>query len=307
MKYSVNLFIIVIALFSIVSCDLFEDTEPKFYQENTAIIGEIPPEIKEQIVAQDSLMKDLVYKIDTLSNALNNTKSEITELKTKIESFQSPKNKWGWMSIGAMTIAIISLLITILKTRGVKKEETYEIFSDCIDRSQRIKELKENIKLLIEKANKISSTAIPTDAMEARIQKLENSIVQIKALLYSNKNISQQSNSTNFSPANSSRGDNCLKVGYAKVDTDMYFTTIYDSNQEGCVFKITFTNQTRGKYTIISLDKIQSRNDWQKKIECSGVSIKEASEFRVDQEGICEKIEPNTWIVTNPLKIRLLK
>ena len=63
----------------------------------------------------------------------------------------------------------------------------------------------------------------------------------------------------------------------------------------------------KGKFNIISLDKIQSRNDWQQKVECSGISIKEASDFRVEDDGICEKIDENTWQVTNPLKIRLIK
>ena len=53
--------------------------------------------------------------------------------------------------------------------------------------------------------------------------------------------------------------------------------------------------------------QIQSRNDWQKKVECSGVSIKEATDFRLEDEGVCEKIDENTWKVTKPLKIRLVK
>ena len=64
---------------------------------------------------------------------------------------------------------------------------------------------------------------------------------------------------------------------------------------------------TKGRFNIISLDKIQSRNDWQQKIECSGISIKEASDFRIEEEGLCEKIEENTWQVTRPLKIKLRK
>ena len=73
------------------------------------------------------------------------------------------------------------------------------------------------------------------------------------------------------------------------------------------MFKLTFTSQTKGKFNIIALDKIQSRNDWQKKVECSGVSIKEATDFRLEDEGVCEKIDENTWKVTKPLKIRLIK
>lgn len=53
--------------------------------------------------------------------------------------------------------------------------------------------------------------------------------------------------------------------------------------------------------------RFSQRNDWQQKVECSGISIKEASDFRVDDEGVCEKIDENTWQVVKPLRIRLLK
>ena len=33
----------------------------------------------------------------------------------------------------------------------------------------------------------------------------------------------------------------------------------------------------------------------------------EATDFRLEDEGICEKIDDNTWKVTKPLKIKLIK
>jgi hypothetical protein len=97
------------------------------------------------------------------------------------------------------------------------------------------------------------------------------------------------------------------RVGYARIDYEAYFTTIYDSNQEGCAFKITFKNETQGEFTIISLDRISSSNDWQQKIECSGVSIKDASDYRIEEYGVCKNIGNNTWEVIKPLKIKLFK
>ena len=141
---------------------------------------------------------------------------------------------------------------------------------------------------------------------EARLHQLESQMERVLAFVNKPINPVQQSVSPPQETTRSREEHEYQKVGYAKVDTDIYFTTIYDSNQEGCVFKITFTSQSKGKFNIISLDKIQSRNDWQKKVECSGVSIKEASDFRLEDEGICEKIDEINWKVTKPLKIRLL-
>ena len=94
-------------------------------------------------------------------------------------------------------------------------------------------------------------------------------------------------------------------VRYAKNDADVYFMKIYESNQEGCVFKIELTSPTTGTFDIISLDKIRAMNGWQQKVECSGISIKDAPDYRVEEKGICEKIDNNTWKVTKPLKIKL--
>jgi hypothetical protein len=94
------------------------------------------------------------------------------------------------------------------------------------------------------------------------------------------------------------------KVGYANINTGKYFTKILDSSQETCVFSINFMSETKGEFTIISLDKIKSRNGWQEVVEYTG-SIEESTSFKEVDKGICEKVDDITWEVTRPLKIRL--
>ena len=63
---------------------------------------------------------------------------------------------------------------------------------------------------------------------------------------------------------------------------------------------------TEGKFNIISLDKIKSRNGWQDVVEYKG-SIEDATTFQVEEFGICKKIDDVTCQVTKKLKIRLIK
>lgn len=310
MKKIFNIIVYVTVIMAMSSCDFFDDDD-KSSKDAAAVrtIVELPDSVKQKIVEQDALMTELLNKVDTLTAELNATKTENVELKEKVAELKSPKSTWAYVSMGAFILGLAALLVALFMPKGVKEEKAYDIFKDCLDESGRIKELQNNVGILLasQQKNRGQQSNIRfAPNVETRISYLESQMNQVISAV--NKMISGQATSTNRSdPANPQKATDYYKVGYAKVDTDKYFTTIYDSSQEGCVFKITFTNQSKGKFTLISLDKIQSRNDWQKKIECSGVSIKEASNFRVEDLGICEKIDENTWQVTQPLKIRLLK
>ena len=231
-------------------------------------------------------------------------------MKEKMAELKSPKSTWAYISIGAFILGLIALIISLLKPKGIKEKQVYEIVKKSLDESRRIKELQVNANNLLSsqrnnRMSNISSSYAPNS--DSRLRQLENQMAQVIGIINKITVTASQPVSAQKEPAPSRKENEYQKVGYAKVDTDIYFTTIYESNQEGCVFKLTFTCQSKGKFNIIALDKIQSRNDWQKKVECSGVSIKEATDFRLEDEGICEKIDDNTWKVTKPLKIKLIK
>lgn len=302
--------IVLTVIFVLSSCSFFEDDKSSKGKEEIRTIVELPDSVKQKIVAQDALMTELVNKVDTLTEELNLTKAENAELKEKIAELKSPKSTWAYISIGAFILGVISLVISLLKTKGIKKEHVYEIVKKTLDDSCGIKELQVNVNNLLsaQRNNRMSNTSSSyAPNSDSRLRQLENQMAQVIEVIKKITSPASQPTSQRQEPTRTREEHDYQKVGYAKVDTDIYFTTIYESNQEGCVFKLTFTSQSKGKFNILSLDKIQSRNDWQKKVECSGVSIKEATDFRLEDEGVCEKIDENTWKVTKPLKIRLIK
>lgn len=311
MKKLFSLIVCTTAMLALYSCGLFEDEKSSKDTEEVKTIVELPDSIKKIIVEQDAVMTELLNKVDTLTKEMNTTKAENGNLKEKLEDLKSPKNTLTYVSICAFLLALVAIIVTFFKSRGVKEDRVYNIVEKYFD-DYKIKELRVNVNNLVSssqrntRSSQTNSSYAPNS--DSRIRQLENQLAQVIEAV--NKTTTQEQQSVLHRQETTSQHEEneYQKVGYAKVDTDMYFTTIYDSNQEGCVFKIAFISQTKGKFNIIALDKIQSRNDWQKKVECSGgVSIKEASDFRLEEEGICEKIDEYNWKVTKPLKIRLLK
>lgn len=300
--------IVLTAVLALSSCSFFEDDKSSKGKDEIRTIVELPDSVKQKIADHDTFMTELLNKVDTLTAELNLTKEENAELKEKIAELKSPKSTW--ISIGAFILGLIALIISLLKPKGIKEKWVYEIVKKSLDESRRIKELQVNVNNLLssQRNNRMSNTRSSyAPNSDSRLRQLENQMAQVIEVINKITITASQPVSTRKEPAPSRKENEYQKVGYAKVDTDIYFTTIYESNQEGCVFKLTFTCQSKGKFNIITLDKIQSRNDWQKKVECSGVSIKEAKDFRLEDEGICEKIDENTWKVTKPLKIKLIK
>lgn len=308
MKKLLNLIVCMTAIWALSSCDFLGGDKSSKEPEKIRTIVELPDSVKQKIVKQDALMKELLNKVDTLTTELNSAKAENVDLRKKVSELKSPQSTWAYVSIAAFILGLAALIVTFFKSKRIKKERVIDIFRECLDESSRIKELQTKVLSLSQHYNRTSQASSSyTSNSDIRLRQLEN---QMKLVIESVHKITSSiplSASPRQDGAMSREESECQKVGYAKVDADIYFMTIYDSNQEGCVFKISFTSQTQGRFNIIALDKIQSRNDWQKKVECSGVSIKEASDFRVEEEGECEKIDENTWEVVKPLKIKLLK
>lgn len=293
------------------SCDFFgDDNSQNEDSKKPSSIEGLAPEIKEHFVAQDSLMKDLVNKVDTLAAALNQTQKENSELRGKMESIQSPRNTWVWMSIGAIALSVIALILALFR-RGLNEHEVRAVVGDRLDSSKRIKDLIFNVNNLKNDAQRNSrntqSGSSSSQNTDMRLRQVEMKVEEIVNYINEQQKNVQMQTQTQRQEAPKSNQTETKRVGYARIGYETYFTTIYDSNQEGCAFKITFKNESQGEFTIISLDRISSSNDWQQKIVCSGVSIKDASGYRVEELGVCKNIGNNTWEVTKPLKIRLSK
>ena len=139
-----------------------------------------------------------------------------------------------------------------------------------------------------------------------RLSLLESQIKELQSRLKDESSPTKKDMNTSTIDSNQNTKTSAYnRIGYAKINTEHFFTEIFDSNLEVCVFKIQFSSEIVGSFNLISLDKIKSRNGWQKVVECSGVSIDTAKDFQLIEEGVCKKIDDATWEVIKPLKIKL--
>lgn len=297
-------------IFAVYSCGFFEEKSSSEEIESFQTMEGLPESVKQKIVAQDSLMSELVNKVDTLTVNLNALQEDNKVLKDKIEDLKSPKSFWRWTSIVAVVVSIIAVLLALV-IRSFSEKNLNKVVSNRMSSSKEMKGFNNRLLQLEESVGQYSKSLYANKSyiigLETRLVQLERQMIQLRNSV-DKKNVSgnlpQNAEVLSQEKANKSEYQ---KTGYAMIDADIYFTKVYDSNQEGCVFKINFVSPTKGIFNILSLEKIQSRNDWQKKIEYSGASIKDATEFRVEDEGICEKLDENVWQVIKPLKIKLLK
>lgn len=297
-------------IFAVYSCDFFEEKSSSEEIENFQTMEGLPESVKQKIVAQDSLMSELVNKVDTLTVNLNALQEENKALKDKIEDLKSPKSFWGWTSIVAVVISIIAVLLALV-IRSFSEKKLNKVVSNRMSSSKEMKGFNNRLLQLEESVGQYSKSLYANKSyiigLETRLVQLERQMIQLRTSIDKKNASSNLPQNAELLPQEKANKFEYQKIGYAMIDADVYFTKVYESNQEGCVFKINFVSPTKGIFNILSLEKIQSRNDWQKKIEYSGASIKDATDFRVEDEGICEKLDENVWQVVKPLKLKLLK
>ena len=309
MKNKLNLIVCFVAIFTLSSCHLFNDKEEnKETNNNTPTVEGISQEIKNKIAAQDTLMNALVLKVDTLAQALTQAQKENAELKAQIEKLESPKSTWGYMTLASFIVAIIALVLSFLR-KGVSREKVDEIFSYNLDKSKRIAELKVAVSQLQSALNnnRVSqSVNTSLQNLDVRLRSVESLVARLNSKPNEIHNMPNSSFSHRQEQPRKSQEPEYIKMGYANINSGNIFTKIFDSAQESCVFSIKFKSATKGEFNIISLDKIKSRNMWQEIVEYTG-SIEDATSFKVEDYGICEKYDDVTWQVTKKLKIKLQK
>lgn len=304
--YLYILFSLAIAV-SVVNCDPPKDDSPSRKRDITTI-EVLPDSIKQKIDEQNSLMNALVDKVNDLTSELNTSKNEIESLHEEIEGKNKPYGFYKFISIAAILLSIITLISEAIRKNGLKKEEVDDVVIERLRDSEQIKKLQEEVKNLKSKTKLPHQTSSIED-IESRLVELEDKIRK----LAETPNASLPNNVINFpiekenSFSEEAKVKGYQRTGYANINSEDFFTQIFPSNQESCVFIIKFNSDLKGEFNIISLDKLKSRNGWQEVVLCTGVSIQDATDFKVEESGICEKIDDNTWQVKKPLKITLIK
>lgn len=309
MKKAINIVVCLATILTLSSCDFFSGKQPdQDSVDNAAPVEGISQEIKNKIEAQDTLMNALVLKVDALAQALSQTQKENAELKVQVANLESPKSTWGYMTLASLGIAIIALVLSLLR-KGISREKVDEIFSYNLDKSKRIAELKMAVIQLQSGLNSnrtSSSVNTSLQNLDARLHSVESYVSRLSSKANESQNSSNLSVTHRQEQLRQTKDLEYLRMGYANINSGNIFTKIFDSAQESCVFSIKFKSANKGEFNIISLDKIKSRNMWQEIVEYTG-SIKEATSFKVEDYGICEKYDDVTWQVTKKLKIKLIK
>lgn len=299
--------IVLTAVLALSSCDFFSEKQPvQDTVDSAATVEGISKEIKNKIAAQDTLMNALVLKVDTLAQALSQAQKENAELKVQVAKLESPKSTWGYMTLASLIIAIIALVLSLLR-KGLSREKVDEIFCNNLDKSKRIAESKDAVSQLQPglNGNRVSvNTSLQN--LDTRLRSVESSVSRLSSKTNETQNSSNPSVTHRQEQLRQTKDLEYLRMGYANINSGNIFTKIFDSAQESCVFSIKFKSANKGEFNIISLDKIKSRNMWQEIVEYTG-SIEEATSFKVEDYGICEKYDDVTWQVTKKLKIKLIK
>lgn len=309
MKKAINIVVCVATILTLSSCDFF--SEKQHFQDtvdSAATVEGISKEIKNKIAAQDTLMNALVLKVDTLVQALSQAQKENAELKVQVAKLESPKSTWGYMTLASLVISIIALVLSLLR-KGLSREKVDEIFCNNLDKSKRIAELKVAVSQLQSglNGNRVSlSVNTSLQNLDTRLRSVESSVSRLSSKTNETQNSSNPSVTHHQEQLRQTKDLEYLRMGYTNINSGNIFTKIFDSAQESCVFSIKFKSANKGEFNIISLDKIKSRNMWQEIVEYTG-SIEEATSFKVEDYGICEKYDDVTWQVTKKLKIKLIK
>lgn len=288
----------------ITSCDGSVDSQEQQGEPKIKKLEVLPDSVKQHLIEQDSLYRSLVEQVDTITKKMNDTRLKMAKLSKEIKEKKEPSALFSYLSIFSFILSIVSLVLLwkLFKSK-VNKEQTMEIIRKYPDVSGRFNKLDERIGQLEAKTPKKSvSSSTPSLSSNDihRITMLERKVSEIEKFIIGHQNSTKNS-------MNSSKPQIPLLTRYAKLNDGKYFMDLYDSNQEGCVFILNLKNEKIGEFDIISLDKIRSRNAWKDVVDASGVSIEDASGYKVDALGTCEKTNGGYWKVTNNLKITFIK
>lgn len=258
---------------------------------------------EKRISEYDSIIKKQEDTISSIEKKLNTLEKENNEIKGNMDKILS----WRFVLILVSIISILGFIVSIIALFCARK---YRCLKDIDKKIEDVVSKEVNSKLAMKKISYSSQKTNELSPREnnKRIRDLEERVKRLET----NKNREAEEAKkvqTRKSTLKPSEPPVIPVVKYAKIDNGEYFMTLFPSNQEGCAFKITIIDESRGEFTLVGLHKIQSANNWQDKVKYEGeIGIKDASGFEVLEKGICERMsDGDVWRVTKPLKIKLLK
>jgi len=317
MKNLIFLFISSIFLLSIVSCNHGREDDQSGSKDSFNIAG-IPEALKKRLTEQDSLSREMVAKIDSITIQLCNSKKQIESLQSEVKKIQEPGQVLACIALVALFLSLIALVLILIRTRNtLNKKKAKDYINGYLEESYdnpntafgKIKTLSAHVQGIESRMRPRYSDNQGLSVVNFDLSDLEKRVTDLERII----RLKDQRNDTPkfFSydmGAPKSERQVSTKVGYANINTSNYFVDLVDSKQETCVFVITFKGPEQGEFDIISLDKLKSRNGWQDVVAATGdCTMAEANSYEVLGFGQCKKIEDNTWEVTRKLRIKIRK
>ena len=320
MKKLIFLFLSSMFLLSIVSCNHGTDDGQAGIKDSFNIAG-IPEVLKKRLTEQDSLSREMVAKIDSITIQLSNSKKQIESLQGEIKRIQEPGQVLACIALVALLLSLIALVLAFIRTRNTldkKKAKDFlnEYLEDSYDNPNtafgKIKTLNAHVLGIESRMRPRSSDNQGSSVGHSDLNDLEKRLTDLERIIklkdQRNETPKPSSYDTGTPKVERQAKQESTKVGYANINTSNYFVDLLDSKQETCVFTITFKGSEQGEFNIISLDKLKSRNGWQDVVEATGdCTMAEANSYDVLGLGQCKKIEDNTWEVTRKLRIKIRK
>ena len=317
MKNYYYIIILSSLLLSLSSCNRGAEDNKMETNESVSIEG-IPEALKKHLSEQDSLSREMVAKIDSITLQLSSSKKQIESLQAEVMRIQEPGQILACIALVALLLSLAAFIFAFVKTRNAldkKKAESFinDYLEKCYDNPNtsigKIKTINAHVQGIESRIrSKYSDYQGTTDnssinEFEKRLTDLER-IVNLKN---QRNSISASSSNENFTPKQEQiTKSESAKFGYANINTSNYFMDLLDSKQETCVFSIKFKGDDRGEFNIISLDKLKSRNGWQDVVEATGdCTMAEAKSFDVLELGQCKKIDANSWEIIKKLRIKI--
>lgn len=230
------------------------------------------------------------------------SKSEETPKEEKADQGGS-ETVWHILTIVALVVGGVNFFVlNFLSKQFQDKEQVENLIKEALKKpNQDIKNL--NVNISAQKTRSAASGNNYTNNNELyilsrRVQDLEKALKTF------------QTPTPHPTPTPTPTPSPATSKLYAQLNSDEYFTSVQDYQTESSIFVLSLTGHDKAQLSLIAIDKLKSYDGWEKAVDVSyqGCSLKEATQFRVIQPGLCTKMsDGTTWKIAQRLKIEIHK
>lgn len=254
-------------------------------------------EVKDSLVAQDSLLKDLVLKVDTLTQELNKAKDEISQLQSAEN--KKPSMLWDILPLIFGFVSLIAVFVVGWFTRhDIERKDVKNIIN-----KQYKNIVKNECKKYLQGHNSYKKSDSDCSSCSDKVTKIEEKNKDLERRLSDLEKKTPEHGPDDHTNGGEPRiPTKCL---YAKSKDGSFFTEIIETKQETCAFVIELESETKGKFDIVSFSQIKQMNGLDKFIHLTGrYRIEDATDYKTICKGECEK-QGGLWKVVKELEISL--